>query len=283
MLDRLYCCGIMGDTEMTNNVSEDDRKLFAGGLPQETTEAELKEYFGQFGTVASVNIKMDAMTGRSRGFAFIVYEDVSSLDKVLKDEFHNFKNKKVAVKKAASKQGKIYVGKFNTPITEDEIKQHFSQYGNVVEVQRPVDRSKNNEPKNFCFVTFEKEETANTLLKKASENVHGQEVELKKVTLKQEGGMRGGRGGGMRGGMGRGQGGHGGWGGGYDAWGGYGGGWGDYGGWGGYGAGGWGGGQAQGGWGAYGPGGGGGGKMGMGGGYQRGGRGGRGGGRAAPY
>eukprot|EP00094_Tigriopus_californicus_P009886 TCALIF_09533-PA protein Name:"Similar to sqd RNA-binding protein squid (Drosophila melanogaster)" AED:0.05 eAED:0.05 QI:0/0/0.33/0.66/0.5/0.33/3/1510/136 len=130
--------GIMGDTEMTNNVSEDDRKLFAGGLPQETTEAELKEYFGQFGTVASVNIKMDAMTGRSRGFAFIVYEDVSSLDKVLKDEFHNFKNKKVAVKKAASKQGKIYVGKFNTPITEDEIKQHFSQYGNVVEVQRPA-------------------------------------------------------------------------------------------------------------------------------------------------
>merc|ERR1712242_286415 len=64
-------------------------------------------------------------------------------------------------KKAASKQGKIYVGKFNQPITEDEIKSFFGQYGNVVEIQRPVDRSKNSEPKNFCFITFDKEDAAN--------------------------------------------------------------------------------------------------------------------------
>ena len=161
-----------------NAVSEDERKLFAGGLPQDATEAELKEYFGTFGAVASVNIKMDAMTGRSRGFAFIVFEDTGSLDNVLKDEFHTIKGKKVAVKKAASKQGKIYVGKFTTPVPEEDIKAHFGQYGTVVEVQRPVDRSKNNEPKNFCFVTFEKEETANMLLKKGSENVGGQKVEV---------------------------------------------------------------------------------------------------------
>ena len=35
----------------------------------------------------------------------------------------------VAVKKAASKQGKIYVGKFTGPITEDEIRSHFEQVG----------------------------------------------------------------------------------------------------------------------------------------------------------
>ena len=33
----------------------------------------------------------------------------------------------------------------------------FQQYGAVSEVIRPIDKSKNNEPKNFCFVTFEKE------------------------------------------------------------------------------------------------------------------------------
>ena len=31
------------------------------------------------------------------------------------------------------------------------------QFGTVSEVIRPIDKSKNNEPKNFCFVTFEKE------------------------------------------------------------------------------------------------------------------------------
>ena len=54
------------------------------------------------------------------------------------------KGKKVAVKKAASKQGKIYVGKFkDASITEDQIREYFTQYGQVVEIQRPVDRSKN--------------------------------------------------------------------------------------------------------------------------------------------
>ena len=72
---------------------------------------------------------------------------------------------------AASKQGKIYIGKFKDPtISEDVIREHFTQYGQVVEIQRPVDRSKNSEPKNFCFVTFDKEEPANALLKKV--NMH---------------------------------------------------------------------------------------------------------------
>ncbi len=186
------------------------------------------------------------------------------------------------------KQGKIYVGKFTGAVTEDEIRAHFSQFGNVVEIQRPVDRSKNNEPKNFCFITFDKEEPADTLLKKGSVHLNGMDVDIKKVTVKSDGmggGMRGGRGGGggMRGGGGGGRGGGwGGGGGGYDAWG-YGGGWG------GYDAGPWGyapyGGGGYGGWGGDG-GYGGGGKMGAGGmgGYGGGrGRGGGRGGRAAPY
>ena len=70
---------------------------------------------------------------------------------------------------AASKQGKIYIGKFKDPtISRDIILEHFIQYGQVVEIQRPVNRSKNNEPENFCFVTFDKEEPANALLKKVN-------------------------------------------------------------------------------------------------------------------
>ena len=70
---------------------------------------------------------------------------------------------------AASKQGKIYIGKFKDPtISRDVILEHFIQYGQVVEIQRPVNRSKNSEPENFCFVTFDKEEPANALHKKVN-------------------------------------------------------------------------------------------------------------------
>lgn len=47
------------------------RKLFVGNLPYETVEADLETLFGQAGTVESVNVMRDRMTGRARGFAFV--------------------------------------------------------------------------------------------------------------------------------------------------------------------------------------------------------------------
>lgn len=85
----------MGDAnDVSNGVSEDDRKLFIGGLAQEVSEADLKEYFGKYGTVTAATLKMDQMTGRSRGFAFVVFQEQSALDQVLSAE-HTIKNKKV--------------------------------------------------------------------------------------------------------------------------------------------------------------------------------------------
>jgi len=216
----------MSDEETTNGaptVSEDDRKLFVGGLPQEAKDTDIKEYFGQYGEIDNINLKTDPHTGRSRGFAFIVFKDTEGLASASEQEAHVIKGKKVTCKKAEAKQGKIYVGKLpnGDGITEDDIKNHFAQYGPVAEVVRPIDKSKNDEPKNFCFVTFEREETAKQMVKEGSATINGHQIDIKKVTPKDNtrGGF-GGRGGG-RGGF---AGGYGGYGGGYgDPYGGYGG------------------------------------------------------------
>ena len=47
------------------------KKLYVGGLPYATTDTELKEAFGQCGTVESAVIIMDKMSGRSKGFGFV--------------------------------------------------------------------------------------------------------------------------------------------------------------------------------------------------------------------
>lgn len=47
------------------------KKLYVGGLPYSTGEAELKEAFGQAGAVESASIITDKMSGRSRGFGFV--------------------------------------------------------------------------------------------------------------------------------------------------------------------------------------------------------------------
>jgi RNA recognition motif-containing protein len=46
-------------------------KLYVGNLSFQTEEHDLREYFGQHGTVVSVNIITDRDTGRSRGFGFV--------------------------------------------------------------------------------------------------------------------------------------------------------------------------------------------------------------------
>ena len=72
---------------------EDERKLFAGGFPEDATEAEIKEHFGQFGEIETVT------SGRSRGFCSIVYKSVDSLEAALAAE-HTISDKKVFVKKS---------------------------------------------------------------------------------------------------------------------------------------------------------------------------------------
>ena len=52
----------MDTTAVAGN--EDERKLFAGGLPQDAKEAQIKEHFGQFGEIETVTLKTDMPTGR---------------------------------------------------------------------------------------------------------------------------------------------------------------------------------------------------------------------------
>lgn len=48
-----------------------NKKLFIGSLPYSTTEEALQEAFSQAGSVVSVAIITDKMTGRSKGFGFV--------------------------------------------------------------------------------------------------------------------------------------------------------------------------------------------------------------------
>jgi cold-inducible RNA-binding protein len=48
-------------------------KLYVGNMSFKTTEADLRDAFGQFGSVTDVHIASDRETGRPRGFAFVTF------------------------------------------------------------------------------------------------------------------------------------------------------------------------------------------------------------------
>ena len=128
------------------------------------------------------------------------------------------------MKKAGVKPGKIYVGKLpDSGVGEDKIKDHFSQFGTVLEVTRPVN-------KNFCFVTFEMERVAKELIEEGTCKIGGHKMQIKQVTPNPRDPPN-------RGGMGGGRGGYGGspWMNQGSGWGGQGGGWGNDGGYSGFG------------------------------------------------
>lgn len=238
--------------EEPNPEPKDDRKLFVGGLSWETGEPQLKEYFGKYGEVEAVSLKLNAETGKSRCFAFIIYKESTSIAKVFEQTEHAINSKKVDVKRAKAKPGKIFIGGLKPDMTEEMIKAAFEAYGTVTEIELPVDKKDNNKRKGFGFITFEREETMKEVAKKGKVEVGEHSVDIRKATPKPGPGM-GGRPGGYGGGMGFGDA-YAGYGDFYGGYGGYGyggyGGYGDYSqqGWAGYGQQGWGGyGMAQGG------------------------------------
>ena len=166
-----------------NYLGAEDRKLFLGGLSWETKEPQLKEYFEKFGEIESINLKLDPMTGRSRCFAFLVFKERSSIEQVLGSGDHAINSKKIDVKRARAKPGKIFIGGLTPEMSDDEIKNYFSQFGTVTECEMPFDKTKN-QRKNFCFVTFEREETMKEVLKVPKQKIGEVEVDVKKATPK---------------------------------------------------------------------------------------------------
>ena len=59
------------------------KKLFVGGIPYSTSEDALRAMFAHVGTVESVAIITDRMTGRSKGFGFVEMENDADADKAI--------------------------------------------------------------------------------------------------------------------------------------------------------------------------------------------------------
>ena len=63
-------------------------RLFVGNLSYQTMENDLQDYFSQAGVVTSVNLMLDKMTGKSRGFAFVEFGSQEEANKAI-EQFHN--------------------------------------------------------------------------------------------------------------------------------------------------------------------------------------------------
>lgn len=91
-------------TPKSKSKANKTKKIFVGGVSQETSAEEVKAYFNQFGKVDEAVMLMDQQTKRHRGFGFVTFENEETVDRVCEIHFHTIKNKKVECKKAQPKE-----------------------------------------------------------------------------------------------------------------------------------------------------------------------------------
>ncbi|XP_017695725.1 PREDICTED: heterogeneous nuclear ribonucleoprotein A1-like, partial [Lepidothrix coronata] len=61
------------------------KKIFVGGIKEDTEEHHLRDYFGQYGKIEVIEIMTDRGSGKKRGFAFVTFDDHDSVDKIVSE------------------------------------------------------------------------------------------------------------------------------------------------------------------------------------------------------
>uniref|UniRef100_A0A2K5DW83 Heterogeneous nuclear ribonucleoprotein D-like n=1 Tax=Aotus nancymaae TaxID=37293 RepID=A0A2K5DW83_AOTNA len=181
---------------------QDDGKMFIGGLSWDTSKKDLTEYLSRFGEVVDCTIKTDPVTGRSRGFGFVLFKDAAN-------------PKRAKALKGKEPPKKVFVGGLSPDTSEEQIKEYFGAFGETENIELPMD-TKTNERRGFCFITYTDEKPVKKLLESRYHQIGSGKCEIKvaqpkEVYRQQQQQQKGGRGaaaggrGGTRG-RGRGQG-----------------------------------------------------------------------------
>ena len=78
MTERDLEMGTAGTSASWHNMYKDSAWIFVGGLDYDLTEGDIITVFSQYGEVVNINLIRDRNTGKSKGFAFLCYEDQRS-------------------------------------------------------------------------------------------------------------------------------------------------------------------------------------------------------------
>jgi RNA-binding protein Musashi len=148
---------------------ENPTRIFVGHIPTDTSIEELKDYFGRFGNVVDVHLpspKSQAKRTEGKGsYAFITFSTSKEVFKTIAAGPHTFKDQRVEVIEAKPKgvrgsadapavpaESRVFVGRIPQSVNEDQIRQHFGQYGKVSDIHRPKQTSKDG--LEFAFVVL---------------------------------------------------------------------------------------------------------------------------------
>lgn len=173
---------------------DSNKCIFVGGIPLSSNYQEVYNYLSKFGPISRIQLPKDRQKGRLKGFAKAVFATEDGVRSILAYKDHELGGLSIGVSlwrpqkdylqsKLDQPNKKVYV-KFSEHISEEILRAHFSKFGNIDSVIYKVDPL-TQEPRNFCYICFNNDQSAKNAVKNSGNIIAGQEVicELSKPSM----------------------------------------------------------------------------------------------------
>ncbi|KAG0447770.1 hypothetical protein HPP92_028184 [Vanilla planifolia] len=171
------------------------RKIFVHGLSWDTTAESLRNYFSQYGEIEDCKAVIDRITGKSKGYGFIIYKDRSSACRALEEPQKKIGNRMAACQLASVgpvpatppsvpvseyTQRKIYVSNLGAELDPQKVLQFFSNFGEIEEGPLGLDKV-TGKFKGFCLFVYKSFESAKKALDEPHKNFEGHILHCQKA------------------------------------------------------------------------------------------------------
>ncbi|CAF3658267.1 unnamed protein product [Rotaria sordida] len=178
----------------SSSFSDQNKKIFLGGLNYNTTDETLRAFCSRFGKMTDC-IVMRTSEGKSRGFGFVTYEDSSSVEDFMRSRPHTIDNRQIDSKRAMPREEqnsteshltvkKLFVAGLRDGIDEACLRQYFSRFGNITEILIMNDRD--GKPRGFAFVSFDDYDAVDKIILEKPHLVNGRTLDVKKAVPKEK-------------------------------------------------------------------------------------------------
>ena len=170
----------------------ENRKLVILGLPWQTDEEGLQQYFSQFGALEEAVIMKDRSTGKSRGFGFVTFLHHSDAQQVAVTD-HQVDGRRCEAKFALPRGGstpdrttRIFVARIPSAVSDQQFRSYFEQFGIVQDAYMPKDAFKQGH-RGIGFVTYASVEPVEHVMV-STHTLNGQELAIDRATPKEKSG-----------------------------------------------------------------------------------------------
>ena len=145
-----------------------------GGLNDDISDEDLKDYFGQFGVITQVMQLYHKDSSKKKGVGFIYFEDEDSVDKIVLIGAHVIKERVLEAQKALSESKvsgndrlevrrqtdpksramrRLFIRGLTSDTTVETLKDYFSLYGEIKDAEIPISKRTGTKA-TYAFLTF---------------------------------------------------------------------------------------------------------------------------------